>query len=145
MGYSHYWRPKKKPTPEQWQNITDGFKKLQAFCLLTNPMPIQRDEEDSSPPEVNETCIIFNGIGDAGHETFYLERYTEDSFNCCKTSRKPYDMSVMVVLLLMDHFAPGAWYITSDGGEDEWLPAVNWLNTTVLSTLILFTLPHSIN
>lgn len=141
MGYTHYWRPKKPPTDAQWQDITDGFKKLQTLGLLTKALPIQREYDDPNSPEVGQDGIIFNGIGNAGHETFYVERNTEAAFNCCKTARKPYDMVVMAVLLLMDHFAPEVWRISSDGGRSEWQPAINWLNTTRLGA---FTLPDGI-
>lgn len=142
MGYSHYWRPKEKPTTAQWQYIVSGFKKLQAAALLTTSLPIQRDDTYSSPPEVDETCIIFNGIGDAGHETFYVEYNTEADFNCCKTARKPYDLVVMAVLLLMHRYAPRAWSISSDGGEKDWLPALDLVNSLGIGECFL---PDSIN
>jgi hypothetical protein len=141
MGYSHYWRPKKEPTDQQWQNILDGFKKLQALALISRDVPIQLEFDDSSPPQKDEYCISFNGVGDYGHETFYLARVST-GFNCCKTARKPYDLMVMAVLLLMHRYAPRAWDISSDGGERDWLPALALVNSLGIGECFL---PYSLN
>lgn len=141
MGYTHYWRQGNKPTDEQWDSITSTFKKAMTVALVTGkPFPIQREQDISSPPEIDEENIVFNGIGEAAHETMYLERNGRD-FNFCKTNRKPYDFVAMVLLVLVDHFASDCWDVSSDGVRDEWKPAVDWLNASGLGQ---FSLPKGI-
>ncbi len=44
----------------------------------------------------------------------------DDSFNFCKTARKPYDEIVTAILAVVDKLAPGALEIGSDGDESDW-------------------------
>ena len=49
--------------------------------------------------------IIFNGnsIGDLDHETFYINKKNDqESFNFCKTARKPYDLAVWHLLYFIN-------------------------------------------
>ena len=46
------------------------------------------------------------------------------ALNYCATDRKPYDFLVCVTLILMEHFAPGHHRIESDGGVEDWRPAL---------------------
>jgi len=34
---------------------------------------------------------------------------------------------VCATLILADHYAPGAWLISSDGRPDEWAPALDFI------------------
>jgi len=87
-----------------------------------------------TPPEVNSEHIRFNGWQDEGHETFMVTREVPDapswspdsdeSFDFCKTARKPYDVAVCLVLLSMTRHAPKSFRISSDGDWDvEWSEA----------------------
>jgi hypothetical protein len=78
--------------------------------------------------------IRFNGWGDNGHETFLITREMSDysirdpesgeSFDFCKTARKPYDVAVCLVLLSIARHAPKSFSISSDGDWDvEWSEA----------------------
>ena len=135
IGYTHYFDLVKKPTNDEWQNITEAFKKVMVISLIKgSPFPIQREEYVASPPLIDKDEIVFNGIGDDAHETMYVSN-SALGFTFCKTNRKPYDFSVMVLLLLMKHYAPDSWLITSDGGNAEWQPAVDWLNSNTDSTI----------
>lgn len=137
MGYTHYYEQKQPPTAEQWSAISGGFKKLMAAAFLTTAFPIQRDHDDTSPPEITATHIIFNGIGDSGHETMSLG---EEAW-FCKTNGKPYDVAVVALLILANHYAPDSWDITSDGVISDWQPTLDWMNSTGLAE---FTLPKGI-
>lgn len=75
-------------------------------------------------PQVDNNVIQFNGWKDEGYETFVLSREMKQEFDFCKTSRKPYDMAVMLVLLIAHSTAPKSIRIASDGDWDsDWLPA----------------------
>ena len=119
MGYSHYFEQMKPAEPAAWQAICDDFRKMMATALLNQPLPIQREDEDGGQPLVDDTYIIFNGIGNNGHETMVLQRDGKE-FQFCKTARKPYDRVVTALLILADFHSPNTWLITSDGEPDDW-------------------------
>lgn len=121
MGYSHYFENKQDCPPEDWEKITDAFKRLQTTAIINNdPLLIQEESDRTSAPGVDETGIWFNGIEDDGHETFHLTCVGSGRFNSCKTARKPYDRVVVAVLCLANFFAPGVWDIGSDGTDYQW-------------------------
>jgi hypothetical protein len=118
MGYTHYWKTKKRPTSKQWAQIQAAVEKLFA---LKEVKPLIRYESDKySPPIVNAEFIRFNGRGEKGHETFYFSRDKTD-FEFCKTEGKPYDIAVTACLCLAEHFAPDCYTVKSDGYKHEWL------------------------
>lgn len=119
MGYTHYFEQMKPAEPAAWQAICDDFRKMMATALLSQPLPIQREAEDAGQPRVDDTYIIFNGIGNNGHETMVLQRYGRE-FQFCKTARKPYDRVVTALLILADFHSPNTWLVTSDGEPDDW-------------------------
>lgn len=78
--------------------------------------------------------IRFNGVGELSHETFLIERFSRE-FEFCKTNRKPYDLAVCGVLILISLYADGG-EISSDGlGEtytdSEWKDAWNHVATVI--------------
>lgn len=83
------------------------------------------------PPQVDNDVVRFNGWKDEGHETFLVTREKhdsslgkEESFDFCKTAGKPYDLAVMLCLLVMSEAAPRSFRAESDGEWDhEWVPA----------------------
>lgn len=141
MGYTHYFDQKRPATTEEWENITTSFKKLLVITMVQGKgYHIQLETDDIAPPFIGAEYIQFNGIGDNGHETMFVLRDAL-GFYFCKTAHKPYDLAVMHLLLLMHHFAPGSWTISSDGTAAEWQPALDWINSLGLGT---FTLPSGI-
>lgn len=63
------------------------------------------DNESLIPPIANlDEGIAFNGVGDDGHETFYLSREARHHF--VKTLRKPYDTAVACILLRAHLLSP---------------------------------------
>ncbi|MFW5887885.1 MAG: hypothetical protein ACOCUH_03700 [Bacteriovoracia bacterium] len=82
---------------------------------------IQRELDDNRKPLCTKKKIFFNGIGEDGHETFVLFNQEKQndfspnkSFAFCKTARKPYDVVVCEVLLVLNAFCPHL-AISSDG------------------------------
>jgi len=123
MGYTHYFDQIKPADEQEWSNLCDAFRKLMATALLTESLPIQREEDDSSPPHIDVQYIIFNGIGDDAHETMVLDRKGM-GFQFCKTEHKPYDIAVTALLVLADHCCPNTWVISSDGAVEDWVDGV---------------------
>lgn len=80
-------------------------------------------------PLVEEMRIMFNGdrsIPVEGtklglmHEDFALTQFPDIAFSCTKTERKPYDIAVCVMLLIVKSITPDAYSISSDGDYHEW-------------------------
>ena len=83
---------------------------------------------------VGGVAIRFNGAGDLAHETFMVDRFSRE-FEFCKTNRKPYDLAVCSVLILVSLYAEGG-EISSDGlGEtytdSEWKDAWEFVSGTI--------------
>lgn len=78
-------------------------------------------------------AIILDGQGELGHETFVLtsagpefDEWFSPTMQFCKTARKPYDLLVCSMLVLIDHFVPGWLSIRSDGTPEDWEAALQF-------------------
>lgn len=112
MGYTHYWKNNKKINDQAWSHINEDFKKVIKSI----------DEEIIAPEEGNEfifgdEIICFNGK-DEQHETMWISRQPTD-FEFCKTARKPYDLFVMCLLIIVHNYHENFTY-SSDGDMEEW-------------------------
>ena len=110
MGYTHYFELKGKKDV----NLDEVQKDVQKV-LVNNLNLIQRECDNDSTPACHidsngDLTVVFNGIGDMGHETFY-----ELTYNFCKTARKPYDEVVCKVLLILKKHFGDAISVSSDG------------------------------
>ena len=93
MGYTHYWKSEGF-TNEEWDQLTRGVKEI----LAKTDVPLAGDNGGGTP-EITDSHVWLNGVGDDGHETFYL---TDEptKFEFCKTAHKPYDEVVVAILKL---------------------------------------------
>lgn len=137
MGYTHYFRNQKTIPARVWTTITDDVKKVldnlpdhslsAGGYYSEDPLKIafENDLPDQAP-QIDKTVIRFNGTGegDLGHETFYITPNGPDGFNFCKTARKPYDLCACAILIIINHHAKWAFDISSDGDEEDWIPAL---------------------
>lgn len=118
MGYTHYWNNKKSIPPDVWAKICDDADKI----LAASPVPLSWEYNDSRAPEVTRegkgAVIRFNGPGDEGCETFYVEPNVV-KFEFCKTRREPYDIVVTAMLAMIADHHP-AFSVSSDGDPAEW-------------------------
>jgi len=131
MGYTHYWRQRRDITPDEWDDVRAAFNAMLAHI-----------EFSIADVENTADVIAFNGVGDYSHEIFVLNRVlataraewnTPDAeplcFQFCKTARKPYDLIVTAMLLVVSEVAPAWADVSSDGdmGGKDWQPARDFL------------------
>lgn len=121
MGYTHYWYLKpgikelSKKCVDDIKKVAKEYKKI-----------IQFEDDNSKKPEIINKVIRFNGIGEDGHETFsfrlskdkdgYIQKDSDGFvFDFCKTARKPYDIVVCEILLILKAELQENIKISSDG------------------------------
>lgn len=82
------------------------------------------------------SAIMFDGKGDLGEETFVLSNASPEKdqeispgIGYCNTAGKPYDLMVCATLIVANHIAPDLLMINSDGGVDDWEPALKLVRT----------------
>jgi hypothetical protein len=113
MGYTHYWKGPKRVSSRQFATIA-------WHCRLVVEhlgVPMQFESDEALPPVFTPKEIRFNGVGEAGHETFLIQRTNLSDF--CKTNRKPYDAAVCACLIVLRAHLGEKFIITSDGDDDE--------------------------
>ena len=117
MGYTHYWRPTRDLTEDEWDNIRQVAK-----TILKDNHGIILDNEptDSQNLSITYDSILCNGIGDDGHETFYLTRKMRNDFEFCKTAQKPYDKYIVAMLIAVAQITDSIT-VSSDGDQSDWL------------------------
>tara|TARA_R100000995_G_scaffold39685_1_gene18377 strand:+ start:159 stop:704 length:546 start_codon:yes stop_codon:yes gene_type:complete len=142
MGYTHYWRQLRDFTDTEWQELTRLTKLITADGVGSERVkPVLATSGPNDPITINNKVIMFNGIGEDGHETFcitkkkrakmdYEEQEAYDkqgAFEFCKTAHKPYDKYVVAVLcalynmkIKLDEETPPVLYIRSDGNTKDW-------------------------
>lgn len=132
MGYTHYYRTTPNIPSDKWAKLTTAVNKV-----LADQTILRQEFNMDEPPMVNDEVIRFNGIGEDGHETFYLAKndtpaeWSENQnevFNFCKTARKPYDKYVTAVLFLAKIHLTDDIRLGSDGYISEWQNGVDLVN-----------------
>lgn len=83
---------------------------------------------------VDGVAIRFNGVAEQAHETFMVDRVSRE-FEFCKTNRKPYDLAVCSVLILISLYADNG-EISSDGlggsyCDEEWKDAWKFVSKVI--------------
>jgi len=116
MGYTHYWN-NAEFTTKQWDALSKDATALFGHCKMEGILLAEEYDKPNTPPHIGMECILFNGQGDEGHETFMLEKTPNES-NFCKTARKDYDVAVVALLHIAAYHNPKLIY-TSDGEVDE--------------------------
>lgn len=115
MGYTHYWE---KPNGLKNSKFLDYINDLREVTKGSEDI-LQLEYDEAKPIEISTEAVSFNGIGDDGHETFYLTPDAED-FAFCKTACKPYDTYVVAALILAKYHFEDAIEVSSDGCKGEW-------------------------
>ncbi len=132
-GYTHYWTWHARPDADALRacvadmsrvvetrrgSLADRQDRPGAAAVFVG----SRTFADAGDPGPD---IVFNGIGDDGHEQFGfpLAPFTGDhpEFQFVKTAAKPYDEVVTACLIVArDHFRPEVLTIASDGTWPDW-------------------------
>jgi hypothetical protein len=115
MGYTHYWTQHRDFTPAKWRTITNDVKAIIKLASRTIQLA---DDLGEGKPFFDAETIMFNGIGDAGHETFAIDRESR-GWSFCKTAEKPYDVVVVACLCYLNSIY-SSHEITSDGYRSDW-------------------------
>lgn len=117
MGYTHYFTREGTDDldPAAFKAFAKEAKRV-AETLCPGELAEEYDTPDK-PPVFSADEVRFNGKGEDGHETFYLDLQAR-GFNFCKTARKPYDAAVMGILVLLGQRFPGKFDIARDGDND---------------------------
>jgi hypothetical protein len=128
MGYSHCFSRSRPASASSWRVFTNEVRKILAHPDLA-PLLCEEYDKPNNPPVITDNVVVFNGKGENGHETFYLERGKHSEF--CKTHistehGKSYDLAVCCVLLSAHHHLKER--VSSDGDWDE----QNWVMPRVL-------------
>lgn len=124
-------------------NLPERYSATGGGYLKDEPLLI-RGGDGKGEPHITDTIIRFNGDESTGmdHETFILElfdmsfNYDQEQmskdgvFSFCKTARKPYDLLVCISLMVAKHHLGKDFKISSDGGLDEWKPAIEFYEET---------------
>ncbi len=141
IGYTHYHFQDRDLTEVEWQHIKIAFQIMldnlpphshnAGGYYSTYPLEL-RGPDGAGEPLVEEMRIMFNGdrsipVGGTKlglmHEDFALTQFPDIAYSCTKTERKPYDLCVCVMLLIVKSIAPDAYIISSDGERYEWTQA----------------------
>lgn len=137
MGYTHSWRRERDLDATKFAAAVEDCGRVLALehskgVGIAGPM-------GDGVAELEPLGVIaFNGKGDDSYESFVVERVVEPGsrlhgldeglegmeFAFCKTAHRPYDLAVMTCLMVLKHHLGRAIRIGSDGGIDDWLPAI---------------------
>ena len=117
MGYTHYWRPTRDLTEDEWDNIRQVAKRI---LKDNHGVILDNEPTDSQNLSITYDSVLCNGIGDDGHETFYLTRKMRNDFEFCKTAQKPYDKYIVAMLIAVTQITDSIT-VSSDGDQSDWL------------------------
>jgi hypothetical protein len=131
MGYTHYWYTKTF-APKVWRQLILDVGTL--YANLPPEVVLTGCLKYGELPYFGEDAIWFNGKPD--YETFVLHRENFSTreanvFNFCKTAQKPYDLMVCAVLLTAKYLSPDSIRLSSDGDEDDWQEAEQFVWNTL--------------
>lgn len=126
MGYTHYFEQTRNFTDMEWAKVRLFAKRL--FDVI-EPGILGDLMGDGGKAEATVTRIAFNGIGEEAFESFVINK-KGSGYNFCKTMEKSYDIAVVAMLCYINHVAPDALKISSDGLVKDWI-AGRELGTTV--------------
>lgn len=113
MGYTHYFTTSDNIQSEDIESIKKDFTstlpeiKKRGVCLIIDDVPE----------------ISFNGIEGEDYEQFILN--VRNGFDFCKTQYRPYDLAVMICLVIAKEYLKERIEIRSDGKSEDWQPAMD--------------------
>ena len=112
MGYTHYW-DNDGFTEKQWTLARYRMRRI----IAHSDVDVRSEYDDSRAPAITDSDIHFNGVGDDGHETFFVAKEGGSEF--CKTARKPYDEIVVAALGMLSNLNPNFRWMSDGDPEDH--------------------------
>lgn len=74
MGYTHYWHTQGEgAAAEDFLKIAEDVQRIFDAAKTRGIELLREFDEPGTEPQIGEGFIYFNGSGDLGHETFYLD------------------------------------------------------------------------
>jgi len=110
-----------------WPSDTASLNEIEA-----DPTASKKDGHWFAGDLVSQRVAPINnttGMGSGSYETFCIEQYQQRQdhqtdpliFNFCKTSYRPYDLTVTAVLIAFKHHFFNQVQINTDGQEKDWM------------------------
>lgn len=130
MGYTHYMYRNK--TIHRYNELANDVRRMLHWVQHVRKIPLADGfGAYHTDPVVSSHRIWFNGAGSNAHETFLIAKNKQDDdykdngvyFDFCKTNQKPYDLAVMLAILLACEYDPFFRYDT-DGTAEDWAEAI---------------------
>lgn len=108
MSYTHYYGFKNAIPCIISKAVMDIHEIIKKYEGL-----LQQEYNRAVPPVCKPNLIYLNGKGELGHESLNITpgRY----YKSCKTDRKPYDLPVCEILLVLKHYYREEFHLSSDG------------------------------
>jgi hypothetical protein len=128
MGYTHYFTKAAADRDDalRFEMFARGARTIIDYAKTYEGIKI-------GDLEISDEIVVFNGVGEDSHETFYWA-IDGSGFNFCKTARKPYDTVVTACLIHLKDVYGDLVDIGSDGSWSEWtLGARLYRNATGLT------------
>ena len=132
MGCTHYWTQRKNYSRVGWVAICVDIKAILERAQADGVTLWAEYDEPNTQPDLNQDFIRFNGAGDEGHETFYIQRIREPlkewqtrtdlGWSFCKTAAKPYDVAVVACLAYLESCQ--GFSVASDSDAEDWAAGV---------------------
>lgn len=125
MGYTHYWTIKEN-SDEKFAEFAKQVKQITDHAAKKIDLYIR---------DMDETAVLFNGLGAESHEDFYVTR-NSSGFNFCKTNEKPYDFVVVACLTAMKRVYGDSVEVSSDGNWQDWNEGVTFYQEVALAAVL---------
>jgi hypothetical protein len=136
MGYTHYWRfntPKRGTTAKidaAYQTaIKDCTAVIQTYYKANGGL--SGFTAHAKPGQYGGLEV--NGARELSHEPMVLREHFKqnESFNFCKTNRKPYDVVVVACLCILQHHLGTNISVSSDGNTLDWVAGLELARRTL--------------
>lgn len=167
MGYTHYWTQLRDLSKEEWTTICADIGEILKYAQHDGGVALGDGAGDpGTSPEITNTKIWFNGIGDDSHETMAIDRkrVLEDwqskdqlGWAFCKTARKPYDPVVVACLCYLSTITrrddpktgepiigTEAFSVSSDGNGNEFVSGLDLARKALPAKANMIDLPMQI-
>lgn len=130
MGYTHYWTQTRDLTQEEFGDFIGAARRI-INTASGKPTDTAGESYPGVPvqicgplgegdPTLSKDELALNGNGpNLDHESFVINRtINADAWNFCKTARKPYDVVVTALLIVLAN--DYGFEVSSDGDVPDW-------------------------